>query len=63
MAKKSQYALYKGDKYIFGGTKEELAKYLGVKPHTITFYNSKTWLDKIEQRKAKDPYLVIQVEE
>ena len=57
-----QYALYKGDTYLCGGTKEELAKYLGVKIHTITFYNSDTWLKRIEERKAKDPYIVIEVE-
>lgn len=44
MKKKKQYALYKGDTYLYGGTKEELANYLGVKVHTITYYNSNVWL-------------------
>lgn len=61
--KKREYALYKGDKYLFGGTKQELAEYLGVKLHTITFYNSKTWLNRIEKKQSKEPYIVIQVED
>ncbi len=60
---KKQFALYKGDNYLYGGTKEELAKYLGVKVHTITFYSSDTWLKRIEEKKAKVPYLVIKVED
>lgn len=58
-----QYALYKGDNYLFGGTKQELANYLGVKLHTITFYSSKCWQKRLEERKSKEPYIVIQVEE
>ena len=58
-----EYALYKGDNYLCGGTKKQLAEYLGVKIHTITFYNSKTWLKRIKERKAKEPYIVIKVEE
>ena len=36
-----EYALYKGDNYLCGGTKKQLAEYLGVKVHTITYYNIK----------------------
>ena len=57
-----EYALYKGDNYLCGGTKKQLAEYLGVKVHTITFYNSKTWLKRIKERNAKEPYIVITVE-
>lgn len=59
MAKK-QYALYKGDKYLFGGTIEELAKYLGVKKHTITFYKTPEYLKRIKDKKNR--YEVIEVE-
>ena len=63
MKSPKQYALYKGDTYLCGGTKKELADYLGVKLHTITFYKSNTWLKRVEERKAKDPYIVIEIEE
>ena len=57
---KQEYALYKGDKYLFGGTIEELAKYLGVKPHTIRFYSTPCYLKRIDNRKNR--YEVIKVE-
>lgn len=63
MKKKKQYALYKGDTYLYGETKEELANYLGVKVHTITYYNSNVWLKRLEERKSKNPYIVIEVED
>ena len=47
MSKKRQYALYKCDEYIFGGTKEEIAKYLGVKLNTISFYSKPAYLKNL----------------
>ena len=38
MRKLSEYALYKGDTFIFAGTRKECADYLGVKESTIRFY-------------------------
>lgn len=58
---KKQYALYKGDKYLFGGTIKELAKYLGVHEHTITYYKTPSYLKKIKDRKNR--YEVIKVGE
>lgn len=40
MRKKGIYALYKGDDILIVGTKEELAKYLGVSVRTIEFYRT-----------------------
>ena len=34
------YALYKGDKFITEGTKKEIAKCIGVKVNTISYYNN-----------------------
>ena len=58
LLKKKQYALYKGDKYLFGGTKEELANYLKVKPNTIRYYSSNAYKKRIKD----NSYLVIEVE-
>jgi len=46
---------------LFGGTIEELAKYLGVKKHTITFYKTPEYLKKIKGKENR--YEVIEVEE
>lgn len=61
MSKKRQYALYKGDEYIFGGTKEEIAKYLGVKLNTISFYSKPAYLKRTKN--IKNRYEVIKVED
>lgn len=49
------YALYKGDKWLLDGTKQELADYLKVKVRTIDFYMSKTY----EKRTDGNSYKVI----
>ena len=54
---KKQYALYKGDTYLYGGTKEELAKYLRVNKKTIDFYLRPAYKKRIEN--SKDRYEVI----
>lgn len=60
MRKKRIYALYKGDEYLCGGLKQELADYLGVKPRTIEFYMSKAY----EKRNPKgNNFKVIVVED
>lgn len=40
------YALYKGDRWLKDGTKQELADYLGVKVRTIDFYMSPTYAER-----------------
>lgn len=56
-----QYALYKGDKYLFGGTIKELAKYLGVKEHTINFYTTPCYKKRIKHKDNR--YEVIKVDD
>ena len=40
------YAMYKKDDYITSGTVDELAIYLNVKPRTITFYMTDSYLKR-----------------
>ena len=56
-----QYALYKGDTYLTGGTIYQLAQYLNVRVETIRFYKSDAY-----KRRFKDyanRYIVIEVED
>ena len=53
------YALYHGDTFIDLGTKEYLAKLMGVKKKTISFYMSPTWLNRTNY----NGYVVIKSEE
>lgn len=51
------YALYKGDIFLIAGTKEELATFINVKPRTIMFYSTKTYLNRIKEN--SNCYIVI----
>lgn len=63
MAKrKYEYALYKDDKFLALGTKEELAEYLGVKPETISFYRSKSYQKRTENS-MRERFIVIKVDD
>lgn len=55
--KEKIYALYRGDKYLYEGTKLKLAKKLGVSVRTISFYGSPTY-----QKRTKNGYALIEVE-
>lgn len=43
MKKENIYAIYKGDEFIFMGTKKECAEHLGVIPRTLYFYTTPTY--------------------
>lgn len=56
------YALYKGDKFLFVGTRKELAEYLGVDEKTIYFYSSPVYKRR-KKNNFENCYLVIEVED
>jgi len=47
MAKKSIYALYRGDEFIDLGTLEELEKRLNINKNTIYFYSTPAYKKRI----------------
>lgn len=51
MGKKAIYALYKGDKNIIDGTKEEIAKYLGISVKTVEYFRTPSYA-----KRGKDDY-------
>jgi len=55
------YAIYKGDEFLFMGTRKECASYLNVNLRTITFYTSPTY--KKRCKNYGDTIVVIIVEE
>ena len=60
--KNKQYALYYADNYLFGGTRKELAEYLGVQEKTIYFYSSEAYKRR-RKYNFSNCYLVIEVED
>lgn len=49
----TEYVLYKGDQYVYGGTAEELAKYLNVNIETINYYASPTYKKRYIKENTK----------
>ena len=47
------YCVYKGDEFVDVGTKEELAKRLGIKPNTIYYYSSKSYKNMVKRGNSK----------
>lgn len=60
MRKPNYYALYKGDTFLWVGTKLELAQYLNVSPRTIEFYARPCYR---KRNKKGNCYIVIRVKE
>ena len=64
MRKYKEYAIYKGDKFLYMGTAKECAKYFNVKEKTIFFLANKTYRKRIEERrKSRNAMIAIVVEE
>jgi hypothetical protein len=52
--RKNIYALYKGDKFITEGTKEEIAEYRGCTVKTISFLATNIYKQRMKNRKRKN---------
>ena len=48
-----EYTLYKGDELIGMGTKRELAEQFGVKPSTISYYHTPTYVNRTSEAKGR----------
>ena len=49
-----EYALYKGDEILSIGTIPEIAKEMGLKEHTISFYKTESYLNRLRRRNSID---------
>ena len=56
------YALYKGDKFITEGTKKQIAKCIGVKVNTISYYATKAYekLDDVYKAQKYEEVKILQ---
>ena len=48
-----EHALYKGDELIGTGTVKELADKFGVKPSTISYYHTPTYISRTSETKGR----------
>lgn len=58
----NEYALYKGDEFICLGTIKEIAEYEGVREDTIRFYGTRTYREKLSNRKTRNPRILIKID-
>ena len=58
-----QYAMYKGDECLAIGTVREIAEQMGVREETIYYYLSKTYERRLDNRKTRNPRIVIRIED
>ncbi|OEH53015.1 hypothetical protein AQ616_18425 [Oceanobacillus sp. E9] len=54
-----EWAIYKGDQFVFMGTTNECAKELGVHPDTIRFYSTPIYKKRLEKRGNLDNSTVV----
>lgn len=59
----NDYAIYKGDTFLFLGTAIECAEHLGVTVETIYFYTSPTYKRRLEKRNATNSIIAIKLED
>lgn len=59
-----EYALYKGDDFLFTGTLEECAAFKGVKTETIRYWTTPAYQRRIDRRRrSKNATIVIVLDE
>lgn len=63
MKKEIIYAIYKGDDFVYMGTKKECAKYLNVEPYTVYFYTTPTYRSRFKDNEDSQRIVVLKVED
>lgn len=53
------YAVYKGDGFLFIATKKECAERMGVSENTISFYASETYKRRLAKRDSQNAIVVV----
>lgn len=58
-----EFAIYKGEEFLFIGTAQECAEHLNVKTDTIRYYASPAYLRKLERRKARNYLIAVRLDD
>ena len=56
MRKYKEYAIYKGDKFLYMGTVKECAKHFNVEERTIYFYSTKAHKKRVSGTRKNGKY-------
>jgi hypothetical protein len=63
MKAKVEYAIYKGDTFLFMGTAKECAEHFGIKANTIYFIATKTYKERMMKMKGNNYKYAISVKD
>lgn len=55
----NEYAVYKGDTFIFAGTVKECADYLGIQQRSFRWYLTPSYQKRLSKRKKSKNYIVV----
>ena len=58
---KYEYVIYKGDKFLYIGSKKECAEYLNVKENTIYFYTTPTYSKRFMENYDSNKLIILKV--
>lgn len=58
-----EYALYKGEEILAIGTIPYIARIMGVQRETIKFYKTQAYQNRLEKRNAKNPRILISLDD
>lgn len=59
----AEFAIYKGDDFLFLGTKEECATFLGVMPKTVLWYSYAVYKKRAEKKQEHKRLIVIKIDD
>lgn len=59
----NEYALYKGDTFIDLGTMSHLSSITGLKPNTLRYLGTPSYMQRLAKRKSTDALVVVKIEE
>lgn len=57
-----EFAVYKGDEFLFIGTAKECAAELGIKEASFRFYLTPSYQRRISNRNSKNPIFVVDLD-
>lgn len=57
------YAIYKGDEFLFLGKVKECAEFLDIEPSSIMFLATPSYRKRLAKRKTRNPLIVIKIED
>ena len=63
MRKLKEFAVYKGDTFLFIGTAKECANRLAIKEDSFRFYLTPTYQKRLEKRNSKNHIVVVDLDD